>query len=76
LARPFDLADVGLPLVRMSGDGEHRDIGAGGIEDKADHMGVGVLAGQCEDPGAIDVGPDLLGSDLALPDPVVEPSEG
>ena len=52
LAELLDLADVGLSLVGLSGDGKHRDVGGGGVEDEADHLGLGFLAGQGEDPGA------------------------
>jgi hypothetical protein len=38
-------------------------------------LGVGVAAGQGEDPGAVYVGPGLLGVDPAVPDPVVELGE-
>jgi hypothetical protein len=44
----------------------------GGVEDDADCLGLGVLAGQGEDPRAFFVGPCLLGVDAALAHPVVE----
>jgi hypothetical protein len=74
-ARPLDLADVGLSLVGMRGDGEHGDVGGGGVQDQADGLGVGVAPGQGQDPRAIYVGPGLFWVDLALPDPVVEVDE-
>jgi hypothetical protein len=44
-AVPLDLADVGLALIGMSGDGEHRDIGGGGIQDEGDRAATRVTAG-------------------------------
>ena len=67
LAGPFDLADVGFSLVGVRGDGEHGDVGGGGIEDEADRLGLGVAAGQGEDPGTVGLGPGLLRVDAALP---------
>ena len=71
----FDLADVGFAFVGMGGDGEEGDVGGGGVQDQTDGLGVGVAAGQGQDPGAVDVGPGLFGVDVALPDPVVEVDE-
>ena len=45
LAGAFDFADVGFAFVGVGGDGEHGDVGGGGVEDEADRLGVGVLAG-------------------------------
>ena len=75
LAGPLDLAEVGLSLVGMSGDGEQGDVGGGGVQDEADRLGLGVAAGQGEDPGAVGLGPGLLRVDAAVPDPVVELGE-
>ena len=75
LAGPFDLADVGFAFVGVRGDGEQGDVGGGGVQDEADRLGLGVAAGQGEDPGAVGVGPGLLGVDAALADPVVELGE-
>ena len=74
-AGPLDFADVGLPFVGVRGDGEHGDVGRGVVEDEADRAGLGVLAGQRQDPGTLGVGPGLLGVDAALPHPVVELGE-
>ena len=75
LAGPFDFAEVGFAFVGVGGDGEHGDVGGGGVQDQADRLGLGVLAGQGKDPGAVGVGPGLLGVDAAVPDPVVELGE-
>ena len=75
LAVAFDFADVGFAFVGVGGDGEQGDVGGGGVQDEADGLGLGVAAGQGEDPGAVGVGPGLLGVDAALPDAVVEPGE-
>jgi len=75
LAGPLDLADVGLAFVGVGGDGEQGDVGGGGVQDEADGLGLGVVAGQGEDPGAVGVGPGLLRVDAALADPVVELGE-
>jgi hypothetical protein len=40
-AVPLDLADVGLALIGMSRDGEHRDIGSGGVWDEGDRAAAG-----------------------------------
>ena len=56
-AGPLDLADVGFPFVGMGGDGEQGDVGGGVVEDEADCLGLGVAAGQGEDPGAVGLGP-------------------
>ena len=61
LAGLLDLADVGLALVGVRGDGEQGDVGGGGVQDEADRLGLGVAAGQGEDPGAVGLGPGLLG---------------
>jgi hypothetical protein len=45
------------------------------VQDEADRAGLGVPAGQREDPRAVGVGPGLLGVDAALADPVVEACE-
>jgi hypothetical protein len=74
-AELLDLAEVGFALVGVGGDGEYRDVGGGGVHDEADRLGLGVATGKSEDPGAVDVGPGLLGVDAALPDLVVELSE-
>ena len=74
-AGPLDLADVGLAFVGVRGDGEHGDVGGGVVQDKADRLGLGVAAGQGEDPGTVGLGPGLLGVDAALADPVMELGE-
>ena len=66
---------MGLALVGVGGDGEHGDVGGGGVQDEADRLGLGVAAGQGQDPGAVGLGPGLLRVDAALPDPVVELGE-
>ena len=75
VAGPLDLTDVGLSLVGVGGDGEHGDVGGGGVEDEADRLGLGVAAGQGKDPGAVGLGPGLFRVDAALLDPVVELGE-
>jgi len=72
---PFDLADVGFAFVGMGGYGEHGDVGGGGVQDEADRLGLGVAAGQGQDPGTVGLGPGLLRVDTAVPDPVVELGE-
>jgi hypothetical protein len=74
-AGPLDLTDVGLSLVGVRGDGEHGDVGGGGVQDEADRLGLGVAAGQGQDPGTVGLGPGLLRVDTAVPDPVVELGE-
>ena len=74
-AGPLDFTDVGLSLVGVRGDGEHGDVGRGGVQDQADRLGLGVAAGQRKDPGTLVVGPGLLRMDPAVPDPVVELGE-
>ena len=66
---------MGLPLVGMSGDGVHSSVGGGGVEDQGDGLGLGVLAGEGQYPGAVGLGPGLAGVDVALPDPVKETGE-
>jgi hypothetical protein len=68
----LDFADVGLSLVGVGGDGEHSDLGGGGVQDEADCLGLGVAAGQGQAPGPVGLGPDLFGGDAALPGPIVE----
>ena len=75
LPGPFDLAEVGFAFVGVGGDGEQGDVGGGGVQDEADRLGVGVAAGQGQDPGAVGFGPGLLRVDVAVPDPVVELGE-
>jgi hypothetical protein len=70
-AGSFDLAEVGFAFVGEGSDGDHDDVGDDN-HDQADRLGLGVAAGQGEDPGAVGVGPGLLGMDAALPDRVVE----
>ena len=43
-AGPLDLADVGLALVGVGGDGEQGDGGGGVVQDEADRLGFGVAA--------------------------------
>ena len=69
LAVPLDLADVGLSLVGMGGDGEQ---GGGGVQDEADGLAVGVPRGQGDDAGAVGFGLGLPGEGGAFPGPVVE----
>ncbi len=45
VAEAFDLADAGLSLVGVGGDGEQGDGGGGGVQNEADHLGVRVPAG-------------------------------
>jgi hypothetical protein len=66
---------VGFALVGVRGDGEHGDVGGGGVQDEADRLGLGVATGQGQDPGAVGLGPGLLRVDAAVPDPVVELGE-
>ena len=66
---------MGFALVGVRGDGEHGDVGGGGVQDEADRLAVGVPAGQGNDPGAVGLGPGLLGVDPAVPGPVVELGE-
>jgi len=75
LAGSLDLTDVGFSVVGVGGDGEHGDVGGGGVQDDADGLRLGVTAGQGKDPGSVGVGPGLLWVDVALPDAVVELSE-
>jgi hypothetical protein len=75
LAGAFDFADVGFAFVGVGGDGEQGDVGGGVVQDEADHLGLGVAAGQGQDPGAVGLRSGLLRMDAALPDPVVELGE-
>ena len=75
LAGPLDFAEVGFAFVGVCGDGEQGDVRGGGVQDQADGLGLGVAAGQGQDPGAVGVGPGLLRVDAAVPDPVVELGE-
>jgi hypothetical protein len=36
---------VGFALIGMGRDGEHRDVGGGGVEDEGDRAAVRVTAG-------------------------------
>ena len=56
---------MGFSFVGVGGDGEDGDVGGGGVQDEADRLGFGVVAGQGEDPGAVGVGPGLLRVDAA-----------
>ena len=75
LAELLDLADVGLALVGVRGDGEDRGVGGGGVQDEADGLAVGVAAGQGEDPGSVGLGPGLSGLSEALPGALAEPGQ-
>jgi len=44
LAEPFHLADVGLSLIGVRGDGKHGDAG-GNFKDEADRSGLGIPPG-------------------------------
>ena len=59
-AGPLNLADVGLPLVGMGREGEHRDVSCGRVQDERDRAGFWVVAGQGGDPGPVGLGPGLL----------------
>jgi hypothetical protein len=72
LAESLDLADVGLSLVGVRGDGEHGGVGGGGVQDEADRLALGVPAGQGDDPGAVGLWPGLLRLGEAVPGPLVE----
>ena len=72
LAESLDLADMGLALVGVRGDGEHDGAGGGGIQDEADGLALGIPAGQGDDPGSVGFWPGLFGLGEALPGPLVE----
>jgi hypothetical protein len=46
LAEELDFTDVGFAVVGVGGDGVHRDVGGGGIQDEADRAVVGIPSGQ------------------------------
>jgi hypothetical protein len=75
LAESLDLAEVGFSLVGVGGDGEDGDAGGVSVKDKGDHLGVGVPAGRGQDPGAVGLGPGLLGDGEPSPDPFVKVCE-
>ena len=60
LAELLDLADVGLALVGVRGDGEDGGVGGGGVQDEADRLAVGVAVGQGDDLGSVGLRPGLL----------------
>src|SRR6266852_6154890 len=74
-AVPLDLAEVGLAVVGMGGDGVDGDAGGGGIQDQGDGAGVVVVASQGGDRGPVGVVPGLLGVCAAVPVAVVEAGE-
>lgn len=51
LARLLDLADVGLSVACVGGDGVHRDVGGGDIHDEADCMAPGIATCVGDDLG-------------------------
>jgi predicted transposase YbfD/YdcC len=72
LAELLDLADVGLALVSVRGNGEHDGIGGGGIQDEADRLALEVAVGQGDYLGPVGLRPGLFGEGEALPGPLVE----
>lgn len=59
-----NLADVGLALISVRGEGEH---GGGDVQDEGDVLGLGVVAGQGGDRGAVSLGPGLFWVGMAVP---------
>ena len=59
LGVPLDFAEVGFAFVGVPGDREQGDVGGGGIQDEADGLAFGVVAGHGDDRGAVDLRPGL-----------------
>ena len=75
LAVAFYFADVGFAFAGVGGEGEDGGAGGAGIQDQADRLAVGVVAGQGDDRGSVGLGPGLLRGGCAFPCPLVEVGE-
>ena len=72
LAVAFYFADVGFAFAGVGGEGEDGGAGGAGVQDEADGAGAGVVAGQGDNLGTVDLGPGRRGSCHALPHPLTE----
>jgi hypothetical protein len=68
-AEAFDLTNVSFALISVRGEGEHGDAGGGDVQDEGHGPGLGVVAGQGGDPGAVGLGPGLPWVGMAVPGP-------